>query len=633
MCGIIGYTGEREASPLLLDGLQRLEYRGYDSAGIAVLGTDGRIAVAKTAGKLSALRAGLEGAYPAGHAGIGHTRWATHGKPTDDNAHPHLDCTGEVVVIHNGIVANYLELRAELRERGHELRSETDTEVLPHLIEERLAEGDELVEALRCTLGRLEGAHAIVVMSTRERGRLVAARVGNAGGVVVGYGRGEMFVASDLTALLPETQRVVFLADGEIADVTADGARYVAADGRVLEKRAQVVPFDPVSAAKGAYKHFMLKEIMEQPQCLMDTFRGRASFDPPAVMLEDVRVDEATLRRVSRVMLIGMGTSMHAAMVARTYFERIAGIPAEVDNSSEFRYRDALIGRDTLVVSVAQSGETVDTLEAMADAKRRGAPQVTICNTPGAATTRLADGFVLTRCGPEVAVASTKTLTASITALYLLACHIGRVRGALDDARLALLLDDLARVPGLVGRVLALDPQIAEIAARVAGYRDFLFLARGLQYPMAMEGALKLKEVSYIHAEGYPAGEMKHGPIALVDRTLPVVALALDDGTREKMLSNIEQVRARDGIVIGIVSEGDDEVASKCAHALALPRMRNVDRVTEAENGGRQVPWDGSLLYPVLSAVPMQLLSYHIAVRRGCDVDQPRNLAKTVTVE
>ncbi len=613
MCGIIGYTGERDAAPLLLDGLQRLEYRGYDSAGIAVL-DGGRIEIAKGAGKLSALRHGLEGAYPAGRTGIGHTRWATHGRPTTDNAHPHCDCSGDIVVIHNGIVENYLELRAELKARGHDLSSETDTEALPHLIESYMDAGEDLLAALRHTIARIQGAHAIVVMSAREPGRILAARVGNAGGVVIGHGRGEMFVASDLAALLPETQTVAFLADGEIACVAASGASYLTFGGAPLEKTPQLVPFDPISAAKGAYKHFMLKEIMEQPECVMDTFRGRAIFDPPGIELEDVHLSDDVLRSISRVVLIGMGTSMHAALVARTYFERIAAIPSEVDNSSEFRYRDALIGPDTLVISVAQSGETVDTLEAMADAKRRHAPQLTICNTPGAQTTRVANGCVLTHCGPEVAVASTKTLTASITALYMVACRLALVRGVIDEPQTAELIGALAHIPGLIGETLKLDAHIARIAADVASHRDFLFLARGIQFPMAMEGALKLKEVSYIHAEGYPAGEMKHGPIALIDRDMPVVAIALDDGSRDKMLSNIEQVRARDGIVIGIVTEGDAEVAAKCEHVIELPRTT-------------------PLLYPLLSAIPMQLLSYHIAVRRGCDVDQPRNLAKTVTVE
>jgi glutamine---fructose-6-phosphate transaminase (isomerizing) len=616
MCGIIGYTGERDAAPLLLDGLQRLEYRGYDSAGVAVMDTTNGsdIHVVKGAGKLTGLRSALEGAYPPGACGIGHTRWATHGKPTDGNAHPHRDCTGDIVVIHNGIVENYLDLRSELASRGHDLSSETDTEVLPHLIEEYLNETGELLGAFRRALARLEGAHAIVAMSKREPGTILAARAGNAGGVVVGYGEGETFVSSDLPALLPETQRVAFLQDGEIAVTSPEGARYVAFDGTDVAKAPQVVPFDPVSAAKGTYKHFMLKEIMEQPECLMDTFRGRAVFDPPGVVLEDVRIPEETLARVSRVVLIGMGTSMHAAMVGRTYFERIARVTAEVDNSSEFRYRQAPLGPETLVVSVAQSGETVDTLEAMAEAKRQGAPQVTICNTPGAQSTRVADGHVLTRCGPEVAVASTKTLTASITALYLLACRVGRARGTVDDAQLAELIAGLAQTPSLVGRVLQLKPEIERIAHALFESNDFLFLARGAEYPMAMEGALKLKEVSYIHAEGYPAGEMKHGPIALIDRAMPVVAIAVKDGMRDKMLSNIEQVRARDGIVVGIITEGDDEIAAKCDHALELPPT-------------------SPLLYPILTAVPMQLLSYHIALRRGCDVDQPRNLAKTVTVE
>jgi glucosamine--fructose-6-phosphate aminotransferase (isomerizing) len=451
-------------------------------------------------------------------------------------------------------------------------------------------------------------------MSNKQPGLILAARAGNAGGVVIGYGIGEMFISSDLTALLPETQQVAFLSDGEIACVTAGAVRYTDFVGEMIEKKPQYVPYDPVSAAKGAFKHFMLKEIMEQPQCIMDTFRGHPVFDPPDVALEDLGIDDDVLRRISRVMLIGMGTSMHAAMVGRTYFERIAGIPSEVDNSSEFRYRDALVDDRTLVVSVAQSGETVDTLEAMADATRHGAPQITICNTPGAQTTRVADGCVLTRCGPEVAVASTKTLTASMTALYLLALRVGLARGAVDTAQLKDCLEALARIPSLMGSVLKIEPQIKEIASVMSSRQNFLFLARGLQYPMAMEGALKLKEVSYIHAEGYPAGEMKHGPIALIDKAMPVVAIALDDGTREKMLSNIEQVRARDGIVIGIITEGDTEIAAKCAYSIELPRT---------------TPW----LYPILSAIPMQLLSYHIAMNRGCDVDQPRNLAKTVTVE
>ncbi|MEX1254690.1 MAG: glutamine--fructose-6-phosphate transaminase (isomerizing) [Dehalococcoidia bacterium] len=614
MCGIIGYAGLREAAPLLLEGLQRLEYRGYDSAGFAVLDGDGRLHLRKLAGKIGNLNATLEGVYPPGTLGLAHTRWATHGKPSDENAHPHLDCTGDVAVVHNGIVENYLALRDELRAAGHRFHSETDTEVLAHLLETYLAQADDLPSALRRTIGRVHGAHAIVALSRRHPGRLVAARVGNAGGVVVGYGEHERFVASDLPALLPLTRRVAFLGHGELVELSREEVRYWNAGGEAIEKAPQTVPQDPVAAAKGVYKHFMLKEIMEQPECVLDTFRGRVLFDPPRVDLGELEIADETLRSVQRVVLIAMGTSLHAAMVGRHYFEALAGLPAEVDNASEFRYRDALIGPETLVISVAQSGETVDTLEAMHEARERGALQITVCNTPGAQSTRVAGGTFYTRCGPEIGVASTKTLTASMVGLYLLACHIGRLRGRLDEARLAELVAPLAHLPEQMGRVLERAGQIEQLAHRFHRYHHFLFLGRGLQYPVAMEGALKLKEVSYIHAEGYPAGEMKHGPIALIDESMPTLAIAVRDGLREKMLSNIEQVRARDGIVIALINEGDDELASKA------------DEVIE-------VPETSRLLLPALTVLPLQLLAYHIAVWRGCDVDQPRNLAKTVTVE
>jgi glucosamine--fructose-6-phosphate aminotransferase (isomerizing) len=614
MCGIMAYEGEREAAPLLMEGLQRLEYRGYDSAGFAVVDGDGRMHVSKRVGKLGNLAAAVEGAYPAGTIGIAHTRWATHGKPSDENAHPHLDCGGDVAVVHNGIVENYLALRQELQAQGHRFVSETDTEVLAHLIEANLRDSADLPQALRRAVGQIKGSHAIAAVSRSQPGRLVAARSGNAGGVVVGYGQREYFVASDLSALLPETRRVVFLGDGELVEISRDGARYWDAAGHEIDKQPQDVPLDPVSAAKGAYKHFMLKEIMEQPECVLDTLRSHARFDPPAVDLDDFSVSDDALRSIHRVVLIAMGTSLHAAMVGRHYIEAIAGLPAEVDNASEFRYRGALIRPDTLVISVAQSGETVDTLEAMADAKRRGALQITVCNVPGAQSTRIADGTVYTRCGPEIGVASTKTLTAAITALYLLACHIGRARGAIDDARMAELVAPLVHLPDQIGRLLSRSAEIEQLAHTFHRRQHFLFLARGIQYPIAMEGALKLKEISYIHAEGYPAGEMKHGPIALVDEAMPVVAIAVRDGLREKMLSNIEQVKARDGIVIAVVSEGDAELAAKAGYVI-------------------EVPDAPALLLPALTVVPLQLLAYHIAVLRGCDVDQPRNLAKTVTVE
>ena len=614
MCGIMGYVGLRPAAPLLLEGLGRLEYRGYDSAGIAVLDDTGDLRVSKRVGKLNELVLSLEGQAPSGHLGIGHTRWATHGRPSQDNAHPQQDCAGDIVVIHNGIVENYLTLKRELQGAGHRFTSETDTEVIPHLIESHLAEGEDLVAAVRRTIAQIEGAHAIVVMSRREPGALVAARVGNAGGVTVGYGQDEMFVASDLPALLPHTRRVVFLADREVALVRRSGADYWSAAGEVLALEPQTLPYDPVTAAKGVYKHFMLKEIMEQPEAILDTIRGRAQFELPAVELEEVPFSDQELRSLERAVLVGMGTSLHAAMVGRHYFEHIAGLSAEVDNSSEFRYRDPLVGPDTLVVSIGQSGETVDTLAAMSEAGSKGARQVTICNVVGSQATRVAEGAVLTRCGLEIAVASTKTFTSAIAALYLLACHLGRRRDHLDDLQLAGLLDPLARIPHLVGEVLKQDAEFERLAHLFFRQQNFLFLARGIQYPIAMEGALKLKEVSYIHAEGYPAGEMKHGPIALIDQSMPVVAIAVRDGLYDKMLANIEQVKARDGVVIALATEGDTEIAGKADHVIYLPQT-------------------SPLLMPILAAVPLQLLAYHIALRRGCDVDQPRNLAKTVTVE
>jgi glucosamine--fructose-6-phosphate aminotransferase (isomerizing) len=613
MCGIIGYVGEEDAAPILIDGLRSLEYRGYDSVGIAVLQRDGAIAVRKREGKLAGLASMLEEGWPHGNLGIGHTRWATHGRPTDANAHPHTDCTGDLVLIHNGIVENHRELKERLLATGHSFQSETDTEVIPHLLEEHMKNGTDLHTALDLTIGELAGAHAILAMTAAEPGAVAAARVGFAGGVVIGYGKSETFIASDLPALLPHTQDLVFLEDGDTALVQAGEVIYRNGGVRVRREPA-TVPLDPVSAAKGSYKHFMQKEIAEQAECILDTLRGRALFGEGRIELEDMDRFRELLPQVKRVMMVGMGTSLHAAMIGRHYFERIAGIPAEFDNASEMRYRGSPIGPETLVVSVSQSGETVDTLAAMDEAKRNGCPQVTICNVPGSQASRIADGVVYTRCGPEIGVASTKTYLAGITALYMLACWVGHERGAIDHERMTGYLEPLAKLPKQAGEVLSRDEDFERLAHEYFKCENFLFLGRGIEYPVAMEGALKLKEVSYIHAEGYPAGEMKHGPIALIDKEMPVFALCLNDGLRDKMMSNIEQVRAREGVVIAVATEGDTEIAGKADEVVYLPATSD-------------------LLAPVLASIPMQAFSYHVAVRRGCDVDQPRNLAKTVTVE
>ena len=613
MCGIIGYVGEQDAAPILIDGLRRLEYRGYDSVGIAVLEDSGGIAVRKSEGRLVSLTSILEESWPHGRQGIGHTRWATHGRPSDANAHPHTDCTGTLVVIHNGIVENHRDLRARLEAAGHAFNSDTDTEVIPHLLEEHLKDGTDLHDALAQAIEELAGAHAILTMSASEPGVIVAGRKGNAGGVTIGYGEDEMFIASDLPALLPHTQRLVFLEDGDTVLIRGREATY-RNHGVAVEREPQEVGLDPVSAAKGNFKHFMQKEIAEQAEVVLDTLRGRALFGESRVDLDDMARFCELLPQVRRVLLTGMGTSLHAAMIGRHYFEQIAGLPAECDNASEMRYRGAPIGPETLVVSVSQSGETVDTLAAMNEAKERGCPQVTICNVPGSQSSRVADAVVYTRCGPEIGVASTKTYLASITALYLLACYSAQELGVVDRERLGGFLEPLARLPKLVGETLTHDSIIEGIANEYYQHENFLFLARGIQYPVAMEGALKLKEVSYIHAEGYPAGEMKHGPIALIDRDMPVIAICLRDALRDKMMSNIEQVKAREGIVIALATEGDRELEEKADHVIYVPET-------------------SPLLAPVLASIPLQAFSYHVALRRGCDVDQPRNLAKTVTVE
>ncbi len=615
MCGIIGYVGRRAAAPILLEGLQRLEYRGYDSSGIAVLDRDGALAVLKRAGKLADLRATLAHS-PAGEIGIGHTRWATHGAVTDGNAHPHVSSSSDVVVVHNGIVENYQDLRAELAREGVACTTDTDTEIIPQLISLHLRRGADPRSALRQALRQIRGGNAVVVLFRADPEHLYGARLGNAGGIVLGFGEGEMFLASDLPALLPHTTQVRYLEDGELAEIGRDGARVWNRTGQAVPVHPAAVGLDPVAVMKGPYRHFMLKEIMEQPRALSDTIRGRAHVDPPAVTLEDVPFTDADLARIKRVLIIGMGTSLHAAMIGRWYMEHLGGVPADFDNASEFRYREPLLAPETLVVSVSQSGETVDTLAAMAHVKQVWhAPQVTICNVAGAESTRMAEGSAIyLRCGPEIGVASTKCFSASMAALYLLACRIGHARGRLDAAGLETVLGQLLTVPSLADQMLQQDHRYETVARMLSGVEHLLYLGRGLQYPIAMEGALKCKEISYIHAEGYPAGEMKHGPIALIDDRVPVVVLAPRDALYEKMWSNIQQVKARGGTVVALGTEGDRALEATVDAFLPLP----------------DVP---ALILPFATAVPVQLIAYHLAALRGADVDQPRNLAKTVTVE
>ena len=618
MCGIVGYIGHQAAGPILLEGLQRLEYRGYDSSGIAVVDRDGALAVLKRQGKLRDLQAAIT-EMPAGAAGIGHTRWATHGEPSDRNAHPHASSSGDVIVVQNGIVENYRELKAELQEtlktEGRTWQSDTDTEVIPELISRELAQGRSFEAALAYAIGRLNGANAIAAVHRNDPRRIYAARTGSAGGIVIGFGEGEMFIASDLPALLPHTTTVYHLEDGDIATITADDLRVKRSGQPSIRPEPRQVDLDPVAIARGPYRHFMLKEIHEQPRALSDTIRGRARLDPPSALPDDLSMSDEALRSIDRVLVIGMGTSLHAAMIGRWWMEQIAGIPADFDNASEFRFRAPLLGPSTLVVAVTQSGETIDTLGAMNHVRDRwGAPQVVITNVEGSEATRQADASIIMRCGPEVGVASTKTFVGSLAALYLLACRIGRVQRRLSDDDLSTRLEQLLTAPSLVDRGIQRGERCAEIAQRFGSAANFLVLGRGIEHPLAMEAALKCKEISYVHAEGYAAGEMKHGPIALLDQDFPVIALAPRGPLFDKMTSAIQQVRARRAPVIAIGDEGDEELIDLVDHFIGVP------------------PAPPSLTPFSLTPV-IQLLAYHIALARGLDIDQPRNLAKTVTVE
>jgi glutamine---fructose-6-phosphate transaminase (isomerizing) len=612
MCGIVGYIGDKSAVDIVLDGLKKLEYRGYDSAGVAVIGPAG-LEIRRAAGRIKVLEGLLRERPVQGTVGIGHTRWATHGRPTDENAHPHTDGSGHLVVVHNGIIENYLSIKERLQAEGHRFSSDTDTEVIAHLIERHLRDVPRVDEAVRRALRELCGSYAIVVLSKEAPDRLIAAKHG-AGSVVVGLGEDEIFLASDIPAILAHTRDVVVLEDEDVAVVTRRGVEITQLDGAPVDRAPIRILWDPILAEKGGYRHFMLKEIYEQPRVVADTLRGRVQPEGGTVVLPEIALDPEVVEGIQRVVLVACGTSYHAAIVGRFMLERLSGIAAEVDLGSEFRYRDAVLGPETLVVALSQSGETADTLGAMKAARAKGAPVVGITNVVGSALSREATGVLYTHAGPEIGVASSKTFTATVAACYLLALWLGRRRGALlpEDGKKH--IQGLLELPRLMERTLELEPRVAELARDLARYKNFLFLGRGIQYPIALEGALKLKELSYIHAEGYPAGEMKHGPIALIDDGMPVVALAPRDASYDRMRGNIEEVRARDGRVIAIGHEGDRELGLK-ADALI------------------QVPVSTDLLAPMLMAIPLQLLAYHVAVRLGRDVDQPRNLAKSVTVE
>lgn len=616
MCGIVGYIGAKQVVPVLVEGLRRLEYRGYDSAGVAVV-RNGQIEVRRSAGKLSRLEDALAAAPLAGEYGVGHTRWATHGRPTEENAHPHRDDSGRTVVVHNGIIENYLELKQELQAAGHRFLSETDTEVVAHLVAHELHHGSPALEdATRKALGRIRGLFALVLMSADDPEKIVAAR--NGPPIVVGLGENEYFVASDIPAILSHTRDVVFLDDQEMAVITRQGVTFSDFAGTPKAKSPQRVQWDPVMAEKAGFKHFMLKEIFEQPWAIKETVLGRVSVERGQVFLSEMGLSEGTLREVDRVVILACGTSWHAGLVGKFLIEQLARLPVEVDYGSEYRYRDPIVSPSTLAIIITQSGETADTLAALREAKRKGAKSIAICNVVGSMATRETDGTVYTHAGPEIGVASTKAFTSQLVALHLLALAIAQARGALTAESIRPHLDALTQLPLLLEKTLQLEPQIEELARRFYQRSDFLYLGRGIHYPIALEGALKLKEISYIHAEGYPAGEMKHGPIALIDEHMPVVAIAPLDHVFEKVLGNIQEAKARGGSVIAISADGDSRLSQM---------------LDPAKDVLLTVPSAHPLLSPVIMVTPLQLLAYHIAVRRGCDVDQPRNLAKSVTVE
>jgi glutamine---fructose-6-phosphate transaminase (isomerizing) len=614
MCGIIGYIGSKPVVPVLLDGLRRMEYRGYDSAGVALVSPEG-IALRRSAGKLANLELAIRDEPVDGLYGVGHTRWATHGRPTEENAHPHRDCTGRIVVVHNGIIENYLELKQELQAQGHQFKTETDTEIVAHLVEREMRD-DGLEQAVRRSLKVMRGMFAIVLVSVEDPEKIVAVR--NGPPIVVGLGQNEFFVASDIPAILSHTRDVVFLGDEEMAIITRSGVEFTDYEGRAVSKTTQRVLWDPIAAEKGGHRHFMLKEIFEQPTAARDTILGRVSIDRGQIFLEDLNVSAEAFRALEKVTIIACGTSWHAALVGKYLIEALAQVPVEVDYGSEYRYRNPIISSNELAVVITQSGETADTLAALREAKRKGARSITICNVVGSMATREADGTIYTHAGPEIGVASTKAFTSQLVALQLLALHMAQVRGTVPAASMRSHIEDLLHIPQIIERAIKASAPIQKVADRFHNRTDFLFLGRGINYPIALEGALKLKEISYIHAEGYPAGEMKHGPIALIDERMPVVAIAPDDHVFEKMVGNVQEAKARGASVIAITTAGDERMAAV---------LDTTNHVVVA------MPRTTPLLTPIVMTIPLQLLAYHIAVARGCDVDQPRNLAKSVTVE
>jgi glutamine---fructose-6-phosphate transaminase (isomerizing) len=613
MCGIVGYIGEQDATPIVLNGLKRLEYRGYDSAGLAVI-QDGRIEIRRDAGKLIRLTELVSQSPIHGTTGIGHTRWATHGAPSARNAHPHMGATGRVVVVHNGIVENFLALRDELASEGVNFNSDTDTEVIVHLVEHHLASGLSLTESARSTFLEISGAHGIVLMSADEPDKIICARIGNAGGVVVGLGEGENYIASDIPAILEHTRRVIFLESRQMAVVTRSEVRVETLEGSAITPRINTIAWDSAAAEKGGYRHFMQKEINEQVRSLTETMAGRVDFAEGNIFLPELMLTPDLAREIHKIVITACGTAAYAGMVGKQLIERIARIPCELEIASEFRYSDPIVDKHTVVLAISQSGETADTLAAMEEGHRKGALLWSIVNAVGSQAMRVADGSISMQTGPEIGVASTKAFTAPIVDQYMLAILLADLRGTLDDKTRRALVADLRLIPDVVGRALAHEAEVEKVAWVLKDIHDCLFLGRGINMPIAYEGALKLKEISYIHAEGYPAGEMKHGPIALIDKNMPIVCIAPKDPWHDKMISQIQQVKARDGIVIAVATEGDALVAAQSDHVFWVP----------------ECPW---MLSPVVTVIPLQQLAYHIASIRGLDVDQPRNLAKSVTVE